>query len=183
MMKTLSFVFVLGAALVAGACHRADTSGSESTAGASASSRAGAQPNEKSPERRGPSYFKPPKSVDDLMPAARTLVRNQSGLQGKGMGILQPGESVLIVVANDGDPMVLDAIKRALEERKITPYIKYTYEMIGQTKEQALRDRTKREKGHDISKAGIYQASSWITGQFPNPDQPQAWLKQRPPDG
>ena len=54
--------------------------------------------------------------------------------------------------------------------------------MIGQTKEQALRDRTKREKGHDISKAGIYQASSWITGQFPNPDQPKAWLKQRRPE-
>src|SRR3989442_15510130 len=182
MMKTLSFVFVLGAALVAGACHRADTSGSESTAGASASSRAGAQPNEKYPEPRWPSYFKPPKSIDDLMPAARTLVRNQSGLQGKGMGILQAGESVLIVVANDGDPMVIDAITRALEERKITPHIKYTYEMIGQTKEDPQPDRAKRDQGHDITKAGIYQASSWITGQFPNPAQPKAWLKQRRPD-
>src|SRR5713226_3102842 len=182
MMKMLSYVFVLGAAVVAGACHRSDQAGSEANAGASASARAGAQPNEKYPEPRWPSYFKPPKSADDLMPAARTLVRNQSGLQGKGMGILQPGESVLIVVANDGDPMVIDAITRALEERKITPYIKYTYEMMGQTKEQALRDREKREKGHDISKAGIYQASSWITGEFPNPDQPKAWLKERRPD-
>src|SRR2546425_10686154 len=110
MMKLLSCVFLVSAAVLAGACSRTDKSGSESNAGASASSRAGAQPNEKYPEPRWPSYFKPPKSVDDLMPAARTLVRNQSGLQGKGMGILQPGESVLIVVANDGDPMVLDAI-------------------------------------------------------------------------
>src|SRR5207247_7736145 len=166
--------------IAAVACNRGERA--KSDGGASASVRAGAAAGEKFPEPRWPSYFKPPKTVDDLMPAARTLVRNQSGLQGKGMGILQPGESVLIVVANDGDPMVLDAIKRALEERKITPYIKYTYEMIGQTKEQALRDRTKREKGHDISKAGIYQASSWITGQFPNPDQPKAWLKQRRPE-
>src|SRR5436189_5311054 len=54
--------------------------------------------------------------------------------------------------------------------------------MIGQTKEDAQRDRAKRDQGHDITKAGIYQASSWITGQFPNPDQPKAWLKQRRPD-
>jgi hypothetical protein len=173
---------MLAAGVVTGACHRADRSRSESGSGASASAPAGAQPNEKYPEPRWPSYFKPPKSADDLMGAARTLVRNQSGLQGKGMGILQPGESVLIVVANDGDPMVLEAIKRALEERKITPYIKFTYEMIGQTKQQADADRANRTKGQQIEHAGIYQASSWITGQFPNPDQPKAWLKQRKPD-
>jgi hypothetical protein len=170
-------LLLVTAAAVAGACRSRSDGGS-----AGASTRAGAAPNEKYPDPRWPSYFKPPKSVDDLMPAARTLVRNQSGLQGKGMGILQPGESVLIVVANDGDPMVIDAIKRALEERKITPHIKYTYEMIGQTKEDAQRDRAKRDKGHDITKAGIYQASSWITGQFPNPQQPKAWLKQRRPE-
>src|SRR5713226_8990166 len=147
MMKMLSYVFVLGAAVVAGACHRSDQAGSEANAGASASARAGAQPNEKYPEPRWPSYFKPPKSADDLMPAARALVRNQSGLQGKGMGILQPGESVLIVATNSADPMVLDAIKRALVERRITPHIKYTYEMLGQTKEDADRDQARRERG------------------------------------
>ena len=114
-------------------------------------------------------------------PAARALVRNQSGLQGKGMGILAPGESVLIVAANDADPMVLDAIKKALAERKVTPYIKFTYEMTGQSKEEALADRKKRTKGQQIEEAGIYQATSWITGQFPDPSQPKAWLKQRDP--
>src|SRR5438876_4417406 len=154
MMKQRSCVFLLSAAVLAAACYRTDKSGSESNAGASASSRAGAQPNEKYPEPRWPSYFKPPKSVDDLMPAARSFVRNQSGLQGKGMGILQPGESVLIVANNDADAMVLEAITRALGERKIKPHLKFVYEMAGETREAADRRIAAREKNHDITKAG-----------------------------
>ena len=114
-------VLMVGSA-IAGACNQTDHA-------TGARARTGAASTDKYPEPRWPSYFKPPKSVDDLMPAARALVRNQSGLQGKGMGILQPGESVLIVAANDADPMVLEAINRALVERKITPHIRYTYEM------------------------------------------------------
>src|ERR1700752_5315246 len=109
-------VFFLAAAIVA-ACNRANESRTDATS-ANASPRARAA-GEKYPEPRWPSYFKPPKSVDDLMDAARQFVRNQSGLQGKGMGILQAGESVLVVANNDADPMVLEAIKRALVERKI----------------------------------------------------------------
>src|SRR5439155_1382131 len=104
----LASVLFLTAIIVAAACGRADKGRTES---ASAATRAGAN-GEKYPEPRWPSYFKPPKSVDDLMDAARSFVRNQSGLQGKGMGILQPGDQVLIVANNDADPMVLDAIKR-----------------------------------------------------------------------
>src|SRR5439155_184890 len=172
-------LFLLAGSIAAVACNRGDRA--KSDGGASASVRAGAAAGEKFPEPRWPSYFKPPKSVEDLMDAARALVRNQSGLQGKGMGILQPGESVLIVAANNADPMVLEAIRRALVERKVTPHIKFTYEMTGQTKEDAERDRSRRERGRNIEHAGIYQASQWITGQFPNPAQPKAWLKQRNP--
>src|SRR5439155_2367432 len=134
-------------------CGRADSSRSD---GASAASRAGAAAGDTYPEPRWPSYFKPPKSVDDLMGAALSFVRNQSGLQGKGMGILQPGESVLIVANNDADPMVLDAIKRALVERKVTAHLKYTYELTVQSKEEAERDRARPTKGQDTQKAGIY---------------------------
>ena len=63
-------VLALTGAFAAGACSRSTSSTSESS-GAAASTRAGAAPNEKFPEPRWPSYFKPPKSVDDLMPAAR----------------------------------------------------------------------------------------------------------------
>jgi len=174
----LASVLFLTAIIVAAACGRADKGRTES---ASAATRAGAN-GEKYPEPRWPSYFKPPKSVDDLMDAARSFVRNQSGLQGKGMGILQPGDQVLIVANNDADPMVLDAIKRALGERKITPHMKFVYEMAGETREAADARIARREKGHDITKAGIYQASQWIENQFPNPAEPKAWLKARRPD-
>src|SRR5947209_16005465 len=175
-------VALLVAAVAAVACGRRESSTSGDGGGAAASTRAGAGPNEKYPEPRWPSYFKPPKTVDDLMPAARALVRNQSGLQGKGMGILAAGESVLIVTNNDADPMVIDAIRRALVERKVNPHIKFVYEMSGETKEQADARIAKRDKGHEIAKAGIYQASQWIENQFPNPAEPKAYLQKRRPE-
>src|SRR5262245_18474803 len=176
-VKLLTVVFILGI-LAAAACGRSEKGRTDS---ASAATRAGAS-GDSYPEPRWPSYFKPPKSVDDLMDAARQFVRNQSGLQGKGMGILQPGERVLIVADNDADPMVLGAIKRALVERKVTPHLKFVYEMAGETKEAADARVAAREKNRDISKAGIYQASQWIENQFPNPSEPKAYLKQRRPD-
>jgi hypothetical protein len=176
---TLLTAIFLTLVVAAAACGRADSNRSD---GASAASRAGAAAGEKYPEPRWPSYFKPPKSVDDLMGAARSFVRNQSGLQGKGMGILQPGESVLIVANNDADPMVLDAITRALDERKVKSHLKFVYEMAGETKEAADARVARREKNRDITKAGIYQASQWIENQFPNPTEPKAWLQARRPD-
>ena len=174
--KLLTVAFLIAG--VVAACNRADRGRGD---GASATARAGATAGETYPEPRWPSYFKPPKSTDDLMEAARSFVRNQSGLQGKGMGVLTEGESVLIVANNDADPMVLDAIKRALVERKVNPTIKFTYEMIGQTKEQAETERSRRTRGQQIERAGIYQATAWITGQFPDPSAPKKWLKARNP--
>ncbi|HJZ73621.1 MAG TPA: hypothetical protein VKE51_17895 [Vicinamibacterales bacterium] len=168
---------IIIAATTASACSRMDRSD-----GAGAAGRAGATGADKYPEPRWPSYFKPPKTVDDLMPAARALVRNQSGLQGKGMGILTAGESVLIVANNDADPMVIEAIRRALVERRVTPHIKFVYEMSGETKQDADARVTRRDKGHAIAKAGIYQASQWIENQFPNPAEPKAYLQKRRPD-
>ncbi len=170
---------MVGMAAATIACRKSPPPAGEAAAGAPA--QIGRSAGETFPAPRWPSYFKTPKSVEDLMPAARALVRNQSGLQGKGMGILAPGESVLIVAANDADPMVLEAIKRALTERKVTPLITFTYELTGQSKAEALADRAKRSKGQQKEEAGIYQASSWITGQFPDPSQPKAWLKQKDP--
>jgi hypothetical protein len=169
---------VCAAAAAAGACGKSAPAPADT--GAAASAQVGAN-GDKYPAPRWPSYFKTPKTADELMPAARLLARNQSGLQGKGLGILKEGDKVLIVPGDEADPMVMDAIKKALEERKITPYIKYAYELKGSTKEQAHADRERRTGGHDIENAGIYQATAWITGQFPNPSQPAQWLKQKDP--
>ena len=73
--------------------------------GAAASAAVGAN-GEKYPAPRWPSYFKTPKSVDELMPAARLLVRNQSGLQGKGM-------------ANAGPDLATQMKDRLVEEARL----------------------------------------------------------------
>ena len=38
------------------------------------------------------------------------------------------------------------------------------------------------QRNRDNTKAGIYQASTWINGQFPDPEVPKKWLKDRRPD-
>ncbi len=166
-----------GAVALAAACNRAEQAKPTTPTTATTSAGIG---NEKYPEPRWPAYFKPPKTVDELMPAARMLVRNRSGLQGNGLGILSAGESVLIVANFDDDPMVLDAVKRALVERKITPHMKYGYELLGQTRDEAAKLRPKAQT--NIENAGIYQATAFINGEFPNPEQPKSWLKQRRPE-
>ena len=179
--RVAHLVLVLAVASAGSACGRKAENGETTAAGGSAGGSASPQA-EKFPEPRWPSYFQPPKSVEDLMPAARSLARNTSGFQGKGMGILQPGEGVLIVPTAGADPMVIEAVKRALEERKVKPTIKYSHEFLGRSAEESdNRDKTERA-GRQIENAGIYQASSWITGQFPNPDVPKKWLKERRPD-
>src|SRR5205823_12607289 len=93
-----------------------------------------------------------------------------------------PGGSGLIDANNDADAMVLEAITRALKERKITPHLKFVYEMAGETREQADARLARSEKGRDTTKAGIYQASQWIENQFPNSAEPKAYLKSPRPD-
>ena len=177
-MRVRAAVYVVGLVVLAAACNEA----AQEPAATAGTGTAGAQ-KETYPEPRWPAYFKPAKSIDDLMPAARALVRNRSGLQGNGMGILKEGESVLIVVNNaNADPMVLEALDRALKERKVIPHIKFRYELLGQTKEQVAREQDQEEGGRRIEEAGIYQASAWVDGQFPNPAEPKKWLKQRRPE-
>ena len=173
-------VVLVAAAAVGTACSRDGSERSPEKSTPVADARAGA--DGKYPDPRWPSYFKPPQSVDDLMPAARNLARNTSGFLGVGMGVLKAGDSVLLVPTAEADPMVLEAIKRALTERKVKVHVKFTYEFLGQTREQVLREAKETKRGRRIADAGIYQASSWVTGQFPNPDVPKAWLKERRPD-
>lgn len=180
--RTIVTLLCLSAGVAA--CNRSAPNESQSApAGSSAQPQSAAQaPQEKYPAPRWPSYFKPPQAVEDLMPSARSFVRNKSGLQGRGMGILQSGESVLIVATQAAEPMVMEAVTRALKERKVTVYVKYTYELLGETRPQAEQKRREIQKGRDVVNAGVYQASSWVTGQFARPDEPKAWLKQRRPD-
>ncbi len=168
---------VAAAAMLAVSCGRTEPAKTEAPAAGVASGAPAVGANEKYPEPRWPAYFKPPKSVEELMPAARAVVRNRSGLQGNGMGVLNAGESALIILNFEDDPMVVEAVKRALQERKVTPHMKYGYELLGQTREQA--DKLRGPMGLNIDHAGIYQASQFVQGQFARPEEPKKWLRER----
>ncbi len=168
---------IVGAVALGVACHKQGADSRSPSAGAGAPEVAA---NAKYPEPRWPAYFKPPKSVEEIMPAARAVVRNRSGLQGNGMGVLNAGDSVLVVANIDDDAMVLEAIRRALQERKVTPHIKFGYELLGQTRPEALKLRG--PVGFNVDKAGIYQASQFIVQQFARPEEPKEWHKAGRPD-
>ena len=84
-------LFIVLIATLAAGCQR---NGPASEEGRSAGA---ADPKVSYPAPRWPSYFKQPESIEQLMPAARSLVRNKSGFLGVGMGVLQEGETVLLV--------------------------------------------------------------------------------------
>src|ERR1051325_1877160 len=72
---------------------------------------------------RFPSYLKTPKSIDEIMPFARAVARQTTGLQGAGLGSLKSGESVALVVEPSSEDMVVEAIRRAMDERGVELYL------------------------------------------------------------
>ncbi len=139
-------------------------------------------PREKSgyPEPRFPSYLKPPQSIDEIMPYARTLVRSKSGFQGAGMGLVAAGETVAIVPTAEAEDMVVEAIKRALEERGVKVHILPDYQLVGVSRQDALALRKARRSY--TSEQGFMEAAEWIDNQFPDPGPVKKWLKERRPD-
>src|SRR5687767_129684 len=87
-MRVKATVCAVAVVMLAAACNRPQQNATTGSGG----SPDGSAQKETYPEPRWPAYFRPAKGVDDLMPAARALVRNRSGLQGNGMGILKEGE-------------------------------------------------------------------------------------------
>jgi len=134
----------------------------------------------KYPEPRFPAYLKPPKTVDDVMPSAREIVRNKNGIQGAGMGVLQKGDGVLLVPTIEAEAMVLAAIRKALEERGVKVDIKYNYELVGVSRADAAALLKQRESY--TSEDGYMEAVGWIENQFADPEVPKKWLKERRPE-
>ena len=72
------------------------------------------------PPPRFPSYLKPPKSIDEVLPFARAAVRQTGGRTP--LGLVEKG-TVLIVTDSIVEDMVMQAIKRAHEERAVKAQI------------------------------------------------------------
>ncbi len=134
----------------------------------------------KFPEPRFPSYLKAPQSIDEIMPYARELARNKSWRGGLGLGVVNSGESILIVVGAEAEDMIMQAIQRALEERGVKVQILRDYELVKVSKEDALALRKVRRAF--TSELGYMEAADWVENQFPDPEAAKRWLKERRPD-
>ena len=132
-------------------------------------------------EPRFPSYLKRPRSIEDVMPYARRLARNQSQRGGKGLGVTQSGDTAVLVTTLGADPMILEAIRRALEERGVKPQILYEHELVGVP--QADAAAIKKFKEADTSERGYMEVRGyWMDDVFPDPEVPKKWLRERRPD-
>jgi hypothetical protein len=134
----------------------------------------------KSPTPRFPSYTKSPKAVEEIMPFARSIARQTTGLQGDGFGILKNGESVALVLTATAEDMVVQAITRAIEERGVKVNLLYEYELAGVSRADAAELRKARRQFS--SEQGYIEARRWIDDRFADPEAPKKWLKERRPD-
>jgi hypothetical protein len=134
--------------------------------------------SQKFPAPRFPSYLKPAKSVDDVMPFARAAVRQTGGRTP--LGLVEKGMAVLIVTEVGADPMVMQAIKRAYEERGVKIHIVSEHELLNVNKEEALK--AIKAIHWYTSEQGYMEIRHWLDDLFIEPDVPKKWLKERRPD-
>jgi hypothetical protein len=138
-----------------------------------------APPAGKYPAPRFPAYLKPTDSIDLMMPKARAYVRNNAVFQGRGMGIIRDGERIALVAEATSDDLVVEAVRRALEERKIKVDVFRDYELAGVPRADVVALQNARAARID---EGYVEAPEWIQGNFANPNVPKEWLKAQFPD-
>jgi hypothetical protein len=128
------------------------------------------------PEPRFPSYLKTPASIEEILPHVRPLVRNKVGFQGNGLGIAKPGETVAFILAPTAEDMIVEAVKRAMEERGVKVNLVHEYEVVGVSKDDAIAYEKARRTY--TSEQGYMEAATWVEANFPDPEAVKAWLRQ-----
>jgi hypothetical protein len=93
------------------------------------------------------------------------------------MGILETGDLVALITSAGADDMVVDAIRRALDERGVKAQIWPEYELAGVSRQDALALMKARQTY--TSENGFMEEVSWIERQFPDAAAATKWLKDR----
>ena len=132
------------------------------------------------PEPRYPSYLKPPASVEEVLPHVRPLARNKIGFQGNGLGIAQPGDTVAFILPPTAEDMIVQGVKRAMEERGVKVNLVPEYEVAGVSRDDAAAFEKARRTF--TSEQGYMEATWWVETNFHDPDGVKSWLKGRRPD-
>src|SRR5262245_32789380 len=129
----------------------------------------------KYPAPRFPSYVKPPKSIDDIMPFARAAVRQTGGRTP--LGLVEKGTLIGIVTEAVADDTVLQAIVRAYKERGVEARIIPEYELAGLNREEVLK-AIKANKWY-TSEMGFMDIKHWITQRCAHPEVTKKWMRAR----
>ncbi|HWP57083.1 MAG TPA: hypothetical protein VNL14_04235 [Candidatus Acidoferrales bacterium] len=132
----------------------------------------------KYPPPRFPSYVKPPKSIEDVMPFARAAVRQTGGRTP--LGLVEKGMTVAIFTEPTAEDMIIQAIRKAYEERGVKVQMVPEHQLLGVSREEALKaiDAVRWY----TSEHGYMEAHRWITQRFADPEVPKKWLRERRPD-
>ncbi|HEY3303463.1 MAG TPA: hypothetical protein VGL70_08010 [Candidatus Binatia bacterium] len=124
----------------------------------------------KYPAPRFPSYLKAPKNVEEVMPYARAAVRQVGGRTP--LGLAEKGQTALLLAADHlGEPIIMEAIKRAFAERGIQAQVMFESELAGVSRDEARaihgakgRMPITKEYGFGYFEAG--QAGEWGINWF-----------------
>ncbi|HTF92999.1 MAG TPA: hypothetical protein VK632_08130, partial [Verrucomicrobiae bacterium] len=139
---------------------------------------AGAQEKGKYPAPRFPSYVRPAKSIEDVMPFARAAVRQTGGRTP--LGLVEKGQTVALFTEPTADDMVMQAIKRAYEERGVKVQIVPEHQLLGVSKEDALK--AVKANRWFTSEQGYMEVRTWLLQHFSDPEVPKKWLREHRPD-
>jgi len=131
------------------------------------------------PKPRFPSYLKEARSVEEVMQGVRDLVRSGYTYEGFGFGVLNEGETALLVPTAESEEMIVEGIRRAALERGVTLQVVPDYELVGVSREDAVALLKARQTY--TAEQGYMEGARWVQG-FPDPEAAKQWLKERRPD-
>src|SRR5215813_12998781 len=118
--------------------------------------------NTKYPAPRFPSYLRPPKSIDDVMPFARAAVRQTGGRTP--LGLVEKGQTVAIFTEPMAEEMILQALKRAYEERGVKIQMVPEHQLLGVSKDEAMK--AVKANRWFTSEQGYMEMRAWILQRF-----------------
>lgn len=142
------------------------------------------------PAPRFPSLgLDPPTSVEEVMPYARQAAQNRAAAFGGGLGLSTPGETIALVVGGCHNPHIVEAMRRALVEREITPVVLirgsssaiiFDYETARRSYSAEGCTRESRIPGMTVTQAGFTEGGQ--PGNVPFPRKTRNWLRSERPD-
>jgi hypothetical protein len=139
------------------------------------------------PAPRYPSLVQP-ETIEDIMPYARRAVRNENAFLGNGLGIIKPGEKVILVTMaaesslDPAEDLYVEAVMRAYMDRGVKPILFHDYELGGLTLEELrlLKDYETKFNGPVNSKGWVNGCSSFTLNDFLEETRPDLYEKCNP---